>query len=107
MQTQQTVASATMDYQHRLKENGDVRQADSAPKDAAPDQQQLNKSAADTIDIKALQRKRAQAEFTRYTLEIEWGGRLYFSGKNWHFLKDQFLNLVEFFKFLKIYFAKF
>jgi hypothetical protein len=43
-------------YDH-LKENGDVRLSDSAQKDTLKQGE---------IDIKALQQKRAQAEFTRY-----------------------------------------
>lgn len=45
-------------YEH-LKENGDVRPSDSAQK---------NGQKQGEIDIKALQQKRAQAEFTRYIL---------------------------------------
>ncbi|KAL3095996.1 hypothetical protein niasHS_005755 [Heterodera schachtii] len=50
-----------------IKENGNLHPADTAPKDAA----QQMKSPADAIDIKALQRKRAQAEFTRNRIEEE------------------------------------
>ncbi|CAD5216869.1 unnamed protein product [Bursaphelenchus okinawaensis] len=48
-------------YDH-FKENGDVRPTDSAPKD--------NMKQGE-IDIKALQQKRAQAEFTRNRIEEE------------------------------------
>ncbi|KAI1709388.1 ion transport protein [Ditylenchus destructor] len=48
-------------YDH-MKENGDIRPTDSAPK---KDMKQ------DEIDIKALQQKRAQAEFTRNRIEEE------------------------------------
>lgn len=58
MQTQQ---KQQIFGQESVKENGDIRPADTAPKS---DGGQL-KPAADIIDIKALQRKRAQAEFTR------------------------------------------
>lgn len=44
-----------------IYENGDLRSSDSAPK---KDLKQ------DEIDIKALQQKRAQAEFTRYNENI-------------------------------------
>lgn len=47
-------------YEH-LKENGDVRPSDSAQKD---DRKQGE------IDFKALQQKRAQAEFTRYAILV-------------------------------------
>lgn len=48
-------------YEH-FKENGDCRPTDSAPKDDLKQGE---------IDIKALQQKRAQAEFTRNRIEEE------------------------------------
>uniref|UniRef100_A0A183C2M9 Transporter, cation channel family protein n=1 Tax=Globodera pallida TaxID=36090 RepID=A0A183C2M9_GLOPA len=68
MQTQQQQHQQPNVGEH-IKENGDLHPAaDTAPKDAAAQQM---KAPTDAIDIKALQRKRAQAEFTRNRIEEE------------------------------------
>uniref|UniRef100_A0A914H0J3 Ion transport domain-containing protein n=1 Tax=Globodera rostochiensis TaxID=31243 RepID=A0A914H0J3_GLORO len=67
MQTQQQQQQPNVG--EHIKENGDLHPAaDTAPKDAAAQQM---KAPTDAIDIKALQRKRAQAEFTRNRIEEE------------------------------------
>uniref|UniRef100_A0A183BWG5 Uncharacterized protein n=1 Tax=Globodera pallida TaxID=36090 RepID=A0A183BWG5_GLOPA len=64
MQTQQQQQHQQPNVGEHIKENGDLHPAaDTAPKDAAAQQM---KAPTDAIDIKALQRKRAQAEFTRW-----------------------------------------